>query len=123
MIRMTKINFCFALVLMVSVLGGCNHSTNNTPAPTGSGISIVSPNHQSYVAGIVNVSVDAHVVDAEIVKIYIDGKLYETCTNAPWQCTWNTATLPSNSSHVIKAIAYNKVNSYTSTQEVVVRIK
>jgi len=120
---MKKMPVTLAILLVALTVIGCDHSTNNEPPPAGSGITIINPTPESFVDGTVNIALSLQGVAPEVIEFYIDGRIVETRTEAPWQYAWNTATLPSNSSHTIKARAYNNANSYTSSQDVTVRIK
>lgn len=120
---MKKFSIGLAMLLVAFAVIGCDHSTNNQPAPSGGGLTITAPTHQSFVDGEVTITVSTTGIAADLVEFYIDGNLWVRRSSKPWECSWNTSSLPSNSYHTIKAVAYTKYNSYASSQDVVVRIK
>jgi hypothetical protein len=120
---MKAITCTLAILFVALTTLGCDHSTNNEPAPSGTGVTIATPASDSYVEGEVEITLASKGVAVDAVDFYVDGKVIESRRSAPWECTWNTAGLPSNSAHTIRAVAYNDVNAYTSSQSVVVRIK
>ena len=120
---MNRVIYVFMIMTACIAMIGCDHSTNNIPAPEQTGLSIVSPVPDSYVNGIVSIDVQTEGVVPSIVEFYIDGNRYSTRSAAPWSVSWNTESLPSNSVHTIKAIAYNGSNSFTASQGISVRIK
>lgn len=118
---MVRVLIVVALLLFVS--WGCDHSTNDQePSPT-SNFAITSPQHKSWVEGTVTIATNTASISPIRVEFYVNGELIATCTSFPWQATWNTTNLPSNSYHTLKARAYSAVNSYKTTDEVVVRVK
>lgn len=111
------------LVIAGFVVVGCDHSTNNTPAPKSTGLAITNPIHESFVEGTVNIEVSTKGVSTKYVEFYINGTLYSTRSAAPWQVAWNTSELPTNSSYTIKAISYSESNAYTASKDIIVTKK
>ncbi len=120
---MKQMILTFTLAWAVFGFLGCEHSTNNEPAPSSSGIFIVTPTNNAYVDGQVNVKVSSKNVGVTRVELYVNGELVGSQTSGSTEFIWNTSNLPSNTTHTLKAVGYNTVNSYTSSSPVTVRIK
>ncbi len=111
-----------ALLLSVIALVGCDHSTNNQAPPAGTEVLIVNPTNDTVVDGTVAVSVDASSIDKVTkVELYINGQLSQACTAPPWQFSWTTTNLPSNSFHTLYTKAYALGSGYSVSQAVTVR--
>jgi hypothetical protein len=111
------------IALVVLLSSGCDHSTNSQEPPASSEFAITAPRHDSLVEGTVTIATNAASISPVRIEFYVDGELVASCTSYPWQATWNTAGLPSNSHHTLKARAYSSSSSYKTTDEVVVRVK
>jgi hypothetical protein len=105
------------------VMAGCDHSTNSEPPPPGSGLSIVSPTPNAVVEGVVDIAVSVEGVVPEKIEFYVDDNLLQTRTSSPWNATWDTSSLPSNTSHRLRARAYNSANAFTTSDDVLVKKK
>ena len=54
-------------------------------------------------------------VGVKKVVFYLDGKLLNTESYAPWSCIWDTTT-SANGTHILKAVAYDGAGNSAATQ-------
>lgn len=120
---MKQISTAFAIALATFLSLGCEHSTNNEPAPNNSGLFIVTPTNNAYVDGQVTVQVSSKNVGVSRIELYVNDELVDSKTSGSSEFVWNTSHLASNTTHTLKAVGYNTVNSYTTSSPVTVRIK
>ncbi len=121
---MKNLSIVFPVIVALAFLLGCDHSTNNQAPPPGTEVIIVNPTNDAIVDGTVSVSVDASSLDKVTkVELYINGQLSQVSTTPPWQFTWTTGSLPSNSFHTLYTKAYALGSGYSVSQAITVRVK
>ena len=82
-------------------------------------LQVESPVNNSFVRGVVNISVSAHdQYGVDRVEFYIDGELAATDNAAPYTWNWNTAT-SSDGTHTIEVRVYDAFNNVNSTKIIV----
>ena len=82
-------------------------------------LQIESPINNSFVRGVVNISVSAYDPSGvNKVEFYIDGELVATDSAAPYTWNWNT-TKSSDGTHTIEIKAYDTFNNVNSTKIIV----
>jgi len=97
----------------VSWLANGSSGGSDVTAPT---CSITAPANGATVSGTVTFSASASDnVGVAKVEFYVDGAIRSTDTTSPYSWSWNTTTF-ANSSHTLKAIAYDAANNSTSSQ-------
>lgn len=87
---------------------GSGEAYVDTTAPT---TQIVSPQNNSAVSGVVNITTDVSddfgVTKAEL---YVDGALLKTVTSTPYNFSWDTSSITLGS-HILKVKAYDDVGN------------
>jgi tetratricopeptide (TPR) repeat protein len=79
-------------------------------------VTITNPTDGQTVSGVVTIQIDASDDNGiSRVEIYIDNVLTATLTTAPYTYQWNSTTA-TNSSHTIKATAYDTANQTADDQ-------
>lgn len=72
-------------------------------------VEISSPPEGAVVTGTVTIRASASDADGSVqrVEFFVDGSLLATDPTWPYQADWNTASLPPNSQHLLRAVAYD----------------
>jgi len=82
-------------------------------------LQVESPMNNSFVRGVVNISVSAHdQYGVSKVEFYVDGELAATDNVAPYTWNWNT-TKSSDGAHTIEIKVYDAFNNVNSTKIIV----
>lgn len=103
-----------------SVVQSVTITLPDTSAPN---VSISSPSHGTTLQGSVAISTSASDnIGVTKVEIYVDGTLYATKSEAPYDFTWNTLTV-SSGNHTLVAKAYDAVNNVATSAAVTIRVR
>lgn len=93
---------------------------NDINLPT---VSIVKPGNGDTVSGTVTIkAVASGEIGISKVEFYIDGKLIDTDASSPYKCNWDTTSY-SESTHVIRVVAYDTLNQASDPYEIEVIVK
>ena len=112
----TKTMLALLVLATVAMLVGCA----DTESPI---VTITYPKDGDAVSGVVSITATADDnMGVEKVEFYIDDTLEYTDTDEPYSYSWNTTGLPIESSHSIKAQAYDKEENIGESQTIYVTI-
>ena len=110
-----KISIVFLILMFLS---GCVPKDTTPPS-----VSITSPLNNATVSGSVDIIASAtDDVGVSKVEFYIDGTKVGEDSQAPYVYSWDTDTLQYNSTHSIKAKAYDNAGNIGESQVVTVTI-
>ena len=103
---------CAALLAQLACLGGTDNSDGSPPQ-----VAIQAPVAGASVTG--QVAIDVLAIDdfaVNKVRIFVDGVLLTEIFTPPYHAIWNTASLPDQSTHLIKAEALDVAGNVGTTQ-------
>ncbi|HOL38872.1 MAG TPA: Ig-like domain-containing protein [Dictyoglomaceae bacterium] len=108
----------FTVSFLLIFLSGCTPKDTAPPS-----VSITFPPNNATVSGPVDIIASAtDNVGVSRVEFYIDGSKVGEDTQAPYEYSWDTDTLQYNSTHSIKAKAYDSAGNTGESQAVTVTI-
>ena len=108
----------FTVSFLLIFLSGCTPKDTAPPS-----VSITFPPNNATVSGPVDIIASAtDNVGVSRVEFYIDGSKVGEDTQAPYEYSWDTDTLQYNSTHSIKAKAYDSAGNTGESQIVTVTI-
>lgn len=94
--------------------------TVDNQSPT---VSLTSPVNGSFVEGVVNIEANASDnIAVTKVEFYVDNNLLGASTTSPYTASWDTSSLPSNSTQTLFAKAYDGVGHISQSDTVSVTV-